>query len=253
MKKIILIMTIAGLMLSFTACNKDENGPAVSNLEASKSAKIKKGEPVSFKLAGAPEGSAVLWNVTPDKDVKITAAGNIASVFFANAGSYTVNATYGTLKATSTVSVQDSIYNPGTGGTSTVVSLTGDQIAIAVTKMPDSMGLVGLNLSFVTKNKYKCMNNTLLFTQAVESSNSIKTYKIEFTGVEIPGDNFCASGESYSSGVTGFYPIADGESKLVIILNGITYQGTINKTSTAITIAWPYSSIVTITPLTITI
>ena len=113
------------------------------------------------------------------------------------------------------------------------------------------MGFVGLNLAFLTKNKYKCLNNTLLFTRGDLSSNNITTYTIEFTGVEIPSDDFCASGEDYSKGITGFFPVADGESILEIILDGVTYAGTISKTGSTLTITWNYSNGVTISPFII--
>jgi hypothetical protein len=247
MKRNILIMMIAALLIGFLACNKDENEPGASKLEASKTEKIKLGEPVLFKFSEAPAGSAVQWTVSPDNDVKVTANGNTASILFGQKGNYFVNATLGTLKGTSEVSIQDSIYNPG-GGSPTIVPLTGDQIAITVTKMPDSIGKIGLNLAFVTKNKYKCMNNSLLFTR-MDENNTTPTYKINFSGVEIPADANCTGGESLAQGATVFYPIAVGNSALEIILNGIVYKGSINKTGSTITISWTYTSGVTISPL----
>lgn len=240
-------MAIASVLIGITACNKNETDPVATNLEASKSTKIKIGEPVSFKFNDAPQGSTVTWTVIPDKDVKINASGNQASILFANAGNYSVNARYGALTGSSAVSVLDSVYNPG--GSPTIVPLTGDQIAITVSKMPDSMGLIGLNLSFLTNKKYKCLNNKLLFARTDKVENDITTYQIEYNGVEIPRDNDCTAGEAHSKGETSFYPIANGESKLVVKLNGVQYTGTITKAGTSITIGWSYTSGITISPL----
>lgn len=207
MKKNILIMAVAGLLIGFTSCNKDENETGASGIDASKTSKINKGEPVNFKFTKAPEGSTVLWSVTPNKDVKINASGNVASILFSNSGSYTVNATYGVEKGSSAISVQDSVYKPstsgsGTGELPTIATLTGDQIAVNIKKAPDSMGMTGLYFDFVTKNKYKCLNNTLLVNRVDVTDANVKVYKIEFTGVQIPISEYCAAGEAVAKGAT---------------------------------------------------
>lgn len=240
-------MVIAGVLIGIAACNKNEDDSNVLKLEASKSTNIKKGEPVNFKFSQAPQGSTVQWTVVPDKDVKISATGNEASVLFANAGSYSVTAKYGSFTGTSDVSVQDSVYNPN--ALTTIVPLTGDQVAITISRMPDSMGLVGLSLSMETKNKYQCLNNRLLLTRGDVVENNITTHKITYDGVEIPGADYCTPGESVARSVTGFYPLAEGESILEIKLNGVLYTGKITKAGTKITISWSYTSGVTISPL----
>ena len=56
MKTKMLIVAIATLMVGFTSCKKDKNEPVStqSGLDASKTSKIKKGEPVSFNFSQAP-------------------------------------------------------------------------------------------------------------------------------------------------------------------------------------------------------
>jgi hypothetical protein len=246
MKKNILIMVVSILLIGFVSCKKDQNEASQANLDASKTTKIKKGEPVSFKLNEAPDGSNVTWSVTPSTDVKINSNGNTASILFSNAGSFTINASYGTLKGNATVSVQDSIYNPGSGDPSTNVPLTGDQIFVTVSKA-DSMGLSGLVFKFVTGKKYKCLNNTLLF----DNTFSGQDLKIDFKSVFIPSSAYCSAGEDYASSVTSWYPIEAGSHSFSAVLDGKTYTGSFVKSGSTYTFTWPYTTGVIITPLVI--
>jgi hypothetical protein len=246
MKKNILIMAVSILLIGFVSCKKDQNEPSQVSLDASKSTKIKKGEPVSFKFTQAPDGSAVTWSVTPFTDVKINSIGNAASILFSTAGSYSVKASYGTLKGSVEVSVQDSIYNPGTGDPSTNVPLTGDQIHITVSKV-DSMGLNGLNFRFITAKKYECLNHTLMFDNIFSGQD----LKIDFKSVFIPSDAFCSAGEDYASSGTAWYPIASGSHLFTVVLDGKTYTGSFVKTGSTYTFTWTYTAGVTLTPLVI--
>ena len=103
-----------------------------------------KRESISFRFSQAPEGSSVIWTVVPFDNVQINPTGNVATIQFSNAGVYYVKASYSNFKGSAEVSVLDSIYNPGGGGTPTYQPLTGDQIFITVSKY-DSMGLGGLS------------------------------------------------------------------------------------------------------------
>jgi hypothetical protein len=246
MKTKIIILAVASVLFGLTACNKDENEASVSKLDASKSAKIKLGEPVLFKFDKAPEGSSVQWSVTPNKDVTITPTGKQASILFAKPGNYTVNATYGALKGTSDVSVQDSIYNPGGGGDPTYAPLTGDQVFITVSKV-DSMGINGLSFQYITEKKYNCLNHTLLFNTILEGQN----LKVDFNSVFIPNDDFCEAGEDYAKGGTSWYPIEEGSHAFEVVLDGKNYTGSFVKSGSTYTITWPYTSGVTISPLVI--
>ena len=241
-----LIVAIATLMLGFTSCNKDKNEPTLSGVNASKTSKIKKGEPVDFKFSQAPEGSTVQWTVAPFNDVQINASGNSASILFSNAGRYTVSATFGNVRGSADVSVLDSIYNPGGGGTPTYEPLTGDQIFITVSKT-DSMGFSGLIFSYITENKYQCLNHDLLF----DNNFSEQNLQVVFKSVMIPSADFCSSGEDYAYGGTVWFPIADGNHGFEVLLDGKTYIGSFVKSGTTFTFTWPYSSGVTITPLII--
>jgi hypothetical protein len=246
MKKNLLIMALSILLIGFSSCRKDQNETSEGSLDASKIAKIKKGEPVSFKFAQAPDGSNVIWSAVPSTDVKINATGNSASILFNNAGSYSVNARYGTLKGSTEVSVLDSIYNPGGGDPYTYVPLTDDQIFITVLKL-DSMGLNGLDFRYITQKKYKCLNHTLIFDNIFSGQD----LKVDFKSVFIPSDAFCTAGEDFASSGTSWYPIAAGSHILTFLLNGKTYTGSFVKTGSTYTFTWPYTAGVTIAPLVI--
>jgi len=245
MKTKMLIVAIAALMLGFTSCNKkDLNEPTLSGVDASKTSKIKKGEPVNFKFSKAPDGSAVIWSVVPFNNAQINASGNTALILFSNAGLYTVNASYGQIKGSTNVSVLDSIYNPGGGGTPTYEPLTGDQIFITVSKL-DSMGVGMLNFWYITEKKYDCLNHTLLFDNNFSGQN----LQVVFKSVMIPSSEYCTAGEDYASGATGWYPVAEGSHGFEVILDGKTYTGSFVKSGGTYTFTWPYTSGVTLTPL----
>ena len=246
MKTKMLIVALATLMVGFTSCNKDENEPTQSVVDASKTSQIKKGEPVNFKFSQAPEGSAVQWVVDPFNNVQINSSGNTASILFGTAGSYTVNASFSKFKGSTSVSVLDSIYIPGGGGASTYQPLTGDQIFITVSKT-DSMGFSGLIFRFITEKKYQCLNHTLLFDNNFSGQN----LQVVFNSVMIPPVEGCTSGEDFASAGTAWFPIADGSHGFEVVLDGNTYTGSFVNNGGTYTFTWPYSSGVTITPLVI--
>ena len=245
MKTKMLIVALATLVLGFTSCKKNNETPQ-AGLDASKTSKIKKGEPISFKFSQVPEGSTVLWTVVPFDNVQINPTGNEATIQFSNAGVYSVNASYSNFKGSTNVSVLDSIYNPGGGGTPTYQPLTGDQIFITVAKY-DSMGLSGLDFRYITEKKYNCLNHTLLFDNNFTGQN----LQVVFKSVFIPSDEYCTSGEDYASGGTAWYPIAEGSHGFEVILDGKIYSGSFVKNGETYTFTWPYVSGVTLTPLVI--
>jgi len=246
MKTKILFAALAAVLLGFASCNKDENTTAQSNLDASKTDKIKLGEPVHFTFSEAAETGIVQWNVEPDSGVQINASGNKASILFSNPGSYNVNASINDLRGSVDVIVGDSIYNPGGGGEPTYEPLAGDQIFITVSRV-DSMGLSGLDFRYITEKKYNCLNHTLLFGNDFNGQD----LKVVFNAVYIPSEEFCTAGEDYATGGTAWYPIDDGNHAFEVFLDGVTYTGSFVKSGTTYTFTWPYSSGVTLTPLII--
>ena len=92
-----------------SACTKDPVNNT-SNLVASKTTDIKKGEPVLFTYSNTAD--SIVWKVTPASTAQITASGSYASIKFGSNGTFTVLATSGNKKDSSIVHVEDSIFTP---------------------------------------------------------------------------------------------------------------------------------------------
>jgi hypothetical protein len=243
MKTKILIAAFAALLLGFTSCKKDSDVNIQSGLDASKTSDIKLGEPVVFKLAEADASAIVNWTVTPNTEVQIQPSGKTASILFGNPGSYSVSAISGNIKGRTDVIVDDSIFNPGGGGTPTYEPLTGDQIFITVTRY-DSMGISGLDFRYITEKKYNCLNHNLLFSNEFSGQD----LKVVFNAVYIPSEEYCSTGEDYASGGTAWYPVSEGSHGLEVFLDGVTYTGSFVKSGSTYTFTWPYTSGVVLTP-----
>ncbi|HEX6429220.1 MAG TPA: hypothetical protein VF008_16095 [Niastella sp.] len=126
----------------------------------------------------------------------------------------------------------------------TILPLTADQIHITPSKI-DSGGVSGLALSAITANNYPCSNNYLLTGLATFGGN----YTLFFPGVNIPAN--CSGGLAQAQGTRTLFSVNDGSHVFKVVLNGITYTGSFVKTGSQYTFTWPYTSGVTISPLTI--
>ena len=244
MKTKIVFAAFAALLLGFTSCNKDENEMTQSALDASKTEQIKMGEPVNFTFSQVQDQSPVTWSVWPESNIQINPSGNKASILFGNSGSFTVNACYGELQGSVDVIVQDSVFNPGGGDPYINEPLTGDQIFITVTRY-DSMGVSGLDFSYITEKKYNCLNHTLMY----DNIFSGKDLKVVFNSVFIPSEEFCLEGSDHASGGTVWYPVEEGSHGFEVVLDGVTYTGSFIKNGSTYTFTWPYNSGVVLTPL----
>ena len=233
------------MTIGFIACKKNDATTTTSNLDASKTSSIKKGEPVSFTLSQVPTGTVVNWSVSPSTNTQINASGNKASILFGLKGNYTVRAVSGSATATTNVSVSDSVYIPGGSGgpsaPSTLPFSSGETINITASRI-DSGSTSGLILSALTSNSYTCLENSLLSTYS-SNGNSLS---IAYTGVSVPAG--CTTGTAKATAFSYFYPIESGTNTLSINFNGSTYSGTIVKTGNNYTINWNYKTGVIISP-----
>lgn len=244
MRRLMILPLLLATAVVYTSCSKDK-GNNTSQLDASKTSSIKKGEPVAFSLQGS-SGTAN-WSVNPSTNVVVNNTGNKATVFFGKAGSYTVTGTSGSISASRTVTVLDSVFNGNGGGISyTDMPLTGDNIKLTMSKI-DSGSNSGLIISAITANSYNCLNNFL-----VSSGSQAGTgYSIGFTGVKVPDAANCSGGQAKASSFTYFYPVADGSHSFSVTLNGTTYTGSFIKNGSSYSFSWPYSSGVTMSPLSL--
>ena len=246
MKQSICFIAVTALILGFFSCMKDDGTIGNSILDASKTSKIKKGEPVTFTLSKTPHGSGIKWGVVPDKSTQISTTGNSATVLFYTAGLYSITASLGELKATTSVSVQDSTFNPAEVNPPIIDALKGDQVNFIVSKI-DSMGISGLSLSFSTEKKYQCLNHLLLFDLTTDGS----AYKIILKGVYRPVGEFCIPGEDKANAATSLYPVSNGIHVFEVVLDGTTYTGYFVKSGSMFTFTWPFTKGVTLAPLVI--
>lgn len=245
MKQNILFLALIALVIGVMSCNDELNSDNSSVLDASKISKIKRGEPVVVKFNSISETNGVEWNVSPNTNVELQAAGNSATLQFASAGNYKVTAKSGSSSGSVNLNVQDSLYTPASNPSSLEL-LKNETIQCTLSKV-DSMGNGGLAIKMVTGKPYNCLNNKLMFSQTYANKNA----KVALTGVYKPSDSFCISGEQKATAYTSLYPMADGTTALEIVLEGKSYTGSIVKTGSKYTISWNYTSGVLISPLTL--
>lgn len=131
------------------------------------------------------------------------------------------------------------------GGTATTVALTGDQIRITPSLITDTANYIYITSE--TLNTYDCLNNTLL--SVVNSSTSSQT--VEYTGVLIPAAAYCNAGQKKAAITNVLYLPTNGTYSFSVKLNSTVYTGSVVKNGNNITFSWPYTSGVTISPLSL--
>lgn len=269
MKRLLIPFLFLTGVIGYMSCQK-ENSSDLSSVKASKTDGIKKDEPVTFSVENT-SGQTAKWSVTPSTNVQLTSDGNNATILFRNAGSYSVIANMGNITERIMVNVSDSSYcdstrkdtccypciprdtipNDSIPGDScrtcprdTSLALTGDQIHITPVKI-DSGLVSGLIIRAITRNTYPCDNNYLSTVVSATGGN----YTVNYTGVYIPWNCFGGQAQSQSSKV--LYPVQDGNHVFSVVLNNVIYSGSFRKTGNRYSFTWPYTSGVTISPLTI--
>lgn len=241
---------VAAFMLTIVAisCQKGLKGPDNSSNEsiAVSADEVKKGEPLAASVS--EYSGNVTWSVSPQQGVDIDAEANEATITFLRAGSYTLTALTSNGVVSRPVSVKDSSMgggdSTGGGGDSTgggfdsgyVASLAGDQITMR--PVSDSGGLAFFS---ITRNKYECRNNYLLYTQLADTG-----LNVSFTGVQIPGD--CFGGRTKARAYIFDKTYRPGTYPVKVKLNGVLYQGSVRVTATEYIFTWPHTSGVIISP-----
>ena len=245
MKKAKLLSLGLLLTIGFMACKKNDT-PSTTNLKASKSSLIKKGDPVLFTLSRSSE-NPVNWSVKPSANTQVNPAGNQAAVKFGAQGNYFVTAVSGIDSVSVWVSVSDST-NAGVGGSNntqesnnvvTFVPFSADEtIKITASKIDTGDGSI-LIFSALTTNSYPNISNYLGSTFTESTSG----FEINYNGVAYP---LLGGGTAKAGGFSYINPNGSGIYKLTIILNGKTYTGEIVRTGNNFAINWPYASGVSI-------
>ena len=153
-------------------------------------------------------------------------------------------------KVNARIATTDSSHIPGDsshpgGPRDTTLSLIGDQIRISPAGI-DSSNVSGLVFASITEKSYPCASSNLV-TYITSSTDS--GYTVYYTGVYIPGT--CTTGQAKARSTNTIFPVQNGSHQLNVVLNGTVYTGSFTKTGNQYTFNWPYTSGVTISPLTI--
>jgi len=127
----------------------------------------------------------------------------------------------------------------------TTFSLAGDQIQMMPVRV-DSGSLSGLWITTTTQNTYPCANTTLTTTFSQPDSSG---YTFGFFGAHVSG--YCIPGQSHAQSTKFLFPVQDGTHAITVVFNNAIYHGSFTKTGNQYSFTWPYSSGVTISPLTI--
>lgn len=263
MKKILIPILLFASIVGYLSCQK-EHGSDPTPVAAEKTEGIKRGEPVVFKV----DGQNAEWAVSPGT-AKITANGNMATILFAKAGSYTVTANTGSSIARISVNVTDSSWCTDTTHhcdttiidtclygncpptdtiphTDTIprkdstYALTNDRIIIFPSEI-DTAGVSGLKLISSTTLTYPC-SNKILYTYLTTGGTPATgfNYTVTYTGVRVWA--YCSGPMSLAQSTIKLYPVQDGTHAFTVVLNGINYTGSFTKTGHHYVFNWPYTS-----------
>jgi hypothetical protein len=261
MKNASYYLFLVVLTLQFAACKKDKELDITLN--ATKTAFIKRGEPVLFSMVSSTGSNQPNWSVYPANNVKISPSGNNASIVFANPGSYKVLAVAENMSSSVIVTVIDSIYNAiDTTGpdcnkeVNTVLSLAGDQIILTPyvygSGTPDGdttfVDTLGFRINASTVNNYNCLYASLNM-QAVQLG---KDYSLTFSDLHVVSITCWQPQQRNGYAIHDFERVAKGTHQFSVVLNGVTYTGSFVKTAeNKYKFTWPYSSGVTMSVLTL--
>jgi hypothetical protein len=181
----------------------------------------------------------------------VTSADRMAMYIFEQPGVYTVQAASLGVDSVSVtdsswiqVRVSDTVYQP-VGPAQDTLSLAGDQVSLT----PTLDSAANLILLAQTKNTYGCLPS--LVYSITTGSDGTGGIFINLQEVQSNGPSNCHAAENPASAYL-FCPSptsqwAPGDYPLSVLLNGVTYTGTLTITADGYSFSWNYTSGVTIT------
>lgn len=114
MKKGVGYMLLWGVLLLGEGCKKTSpdvpNGTGINNVFTQNINNIQRGEPVLLSFDSGNDTAVVHWQVSPNSNYTISTAGVYATVYWQQAGNYTVTAQVGQQQATYLVTVVGGLY-----------------------------------------------------------------------------------------------------------------------------------------------
>ncbi len=292
MKKLIALLVVAIAITTFSCKKNSDVQSSGSSLQlaATKITHIGKKEPVTFSVTNSTN-AAVVWKALPPKGVTYSVVGNKAYMRFTIPGSYKVYASVGANMDSTIVTIDSTIFTgdttlPGTNmpmdtswhaptdsttipvdtshhdttvvsNRDTTISLLRDQLAITPFVYADSIPTdsITLILNTITTNSYPSSSPQLIDVPYFNFNNTTNKVdiQIDYKNVLLPGGVANYSSKATKTDRLSFSGVgSDGTYNLIITLNGSTYSGSVIKSGNTFTFTWPYTTGVTISPLTVT-
>ncbi len=234
--KTMLIIAVAVIL---AACNKalPPEPQESTTLEVSKSERIRKQEPVIFKVSNT-NNENVTWTITPDQNNQLKTSGNVASALFHKAGNYTIKGVVGNTQYSKVLHVIDSVYVPPIAAATLVPLKDNEKLKVTYT-VNDSIASnkpdILLILNFTTTQTYPTQNNYLL-TSMIAANHMI------IHGVYVPEIKFQTNNVSQASGGSVFRPVPGAKSNPIIIeMSGVKYQGYYYVENKQLYVNWAHS------------
>ncbi len=244
MKKRYPVVIVLLLIVSFVSCKKNDAANK-SDLQASKTNSIQKGEPVSFTFPQTASG--VKWSVSPASNVQINYSGNKTSILFGEAKEYTISAQSNGTTASTKVSVNNDVFNTATQGGTLVPFADGEQFKIDAFTIDSGTVYKGVGFSVRTTKEYLCYSSFIVS----EMTKDKDSYIIKYSGVNTPDG--CTEGKSNAGTFQFLNALEEGTTKISIVVKNKTFSGTIERSGKSITLNWPDASVIKITPTSLSL
>jgi hypothetical protein len=260
MKKIKTLKNIKSLLfliptLSFFILSCSKNPVSTSDkpiLLLSKTA-VKIGEPMCASLTGQVNNTNVAWSSNSDAYIRPTSNTDSAIYIFTSPGNYTIKANFqshinGSDDSTDgNIIVTDSIISDTVLATCDVIAVRNLTADDQITLTPVDYSDTGLVFLAHSTNLY---NHSPLLSNAGDIQITESGFDVDISSVLI----YPCSGSTIPAPAVGLVSLTGLTNRtytLSIILNNITYSGTMTVSDSAISFTWTYSSGVIISPLII--
>jgi hypothetical protein len=211
---------------------------------------VKRGEPIVVSTTVQDPNTIIKWAIRPSLGTALIPNGNEVTINISLAGTYLLTANFYSLTNTvtaydsthSTIHVSDSVYVPPSG--SNIVPLTDKEITLT----PQAFSSILVILA-TTTSKFNCGSiiTSLGITQPAAGPTS--TIMIYFDSATVTIDRAgCGGVKDPATSNIFLSPLDNGTHPFYVILNQVTYQGSVLVTDSNFTFTWPYTSGIILSP-----
>ncbi|MGF7083051.1 hypothetical protein [Mucilaginibacter sp. UYCu711] len=265
MKNSALILTAALLaVLVIQGCDKVPlSGPDSSpEIKTSKTTVYPFDGGDTLLYTGAGAADSLKWTVSPEGNSYIRQKGNVAVIIFGKVGTYvvTANKINGGTPASITMNVISSVIPFKSDGRTTLTNLatsTSDTVQYVPITGDVKLGLIYyrnpagdsvlVNFNAATVNSF-CSRGTMQFSSVLGND---RNYSLDLINIRQPLGCAGATAPDRQAGEDRVFVnklLGLGSHSLKITYSGVTYNGSIDVAAHTITINWPYTTGVLITP-----